>query len=111
VLPGPPREMEAVFTTHVTPYLASRLTRRTCSLRVIVDMFESEVSPLMERVMRECSEVYLKAYVALREGSAVGLPVDIVASGSNEVVALERLRAAETLFARLVREAGKSIRN
>ena len=103
--------MEAVFTTHVAPYLSSRLTRRTHSLRVVVDMFESEVSPLMQEVMARCSDVYLKAYVALREGSEHGLPVDIVASGPDETASLLRLREAEQLFAELVRSKGKSIRN
>jgi nicotinamide-nucleotide amidase len=111
VLPGPPREMEAVFTTHIAPYLTCRLTRRTSSLRVVVDMYESEVSPLMEEVMRRSEDVYLKAYVALREGPQHGLPVDIVASGPDETIALNRLRAAEQLFADMVRAAGKAIYN
>jgi len=111
VLPGPPREMEAVFTTHVAPYLAGRLTRRSHSLRVFVDMYESEVSPFMEEVMRRCEGVYLKAYVALRVGDRHGLPVDIVASGDDEESSLNRLRDAEILFAELVHAHGKNISN
>ena len=111
VLPGPPREMEAVFTTHVAPYLSARMTRRTHSLRVVVNMFESEVSPLMQEVMARCEDVYLKAYVALRDGPDHGLPVDIVASGPDETTSLVRLREAEQLFADLVRSRGKTIRN
>jgi nicotinamide-nucleotide amidase len=109
LLPGPPAEMDAVFTSHVVPFLASRLSGRTRSLRVVVDMFESEVSPLLEHVMERLPGVYLKAYVALRHGSGHGLPVDIVARGADETAAIALLRDAETLFARLVADQGKSV--
>ncbi|MBI3910174.1 MAG: competence/damage-inducible protein A, partial [Armatimonadetes bacterium] len=84
ILPGPPREMEAVFTMYVADYIASRTANRSAALRVRVDMFESEASPVMQEVMRRCPGTYLKAYVAMRDGPTQMLPVDIVANGNSD---------------------------
>src|SRR5437870_1045799 len=46
IMPGPPKEMEAVFTMHVSEAIAAASAHKTAALRVVVTMFESEVSPL-----------------------------------------------------------------
>ena len=43
MMPGPPREMKAVFETHVQPLIAERYRSSVTTARVYVTMFEAEV--------------------------------------------------------------------
>jgi molybdenum cofactor synthesis domain-containing protein len=109
ILPGPPREMEALFSGYVAEYISSSYQTKSAALRVIINMFESEVSPLLEAVMEKYPTTYLKAYVALRHSMEQGLPVDIVATGENAADAQHILNAAVELLSRLVTEQGKQM--
>jgi nicotinamide-nucleotide amidase len=108
-LPGPPMEMQAVFDAYVAPFVQGSVSGRSLCARLSVEMFESEVSPLMQDVMRLSEGVYLKAYVALRNGAEHGLPVDIVARGASELEARERLDRALLLFTGMVRAQGRDV--
>ena len=108
-LPGPPMEMQAVFNAYVAPFVKESVSGRALCARLKVEMFESEVSPLMQDVMRLSEGVYLKAYVALRNGTDHGLPVDIVARGASESEARERLDRALLLFTAMVRAQGRDV--
>lgn len=107
ILPGPPKEMTATFEMHVLPILVQRAHRRTCSMRVAVQMHESEVAPLMNSVMQNQRGTYLKAYVALRATLEDFLPVDIVATGSTEESAREAAGQALHAFTEMVQERGR----
>src|SRR5262249_19796349 len=109
VLPGPPKEMEAVFSMYVSDFIAARTAAKSAALRVIVNMFESEVSPLLQEVMTRLPNTYLKAYVALRESFDRGLPVDLVASGPTAEAANQRLREALALLSELVTGRGRQL--
>ena len=108
-LPGPPREMEAMFNGCVAEYISSSYQTKSAVLRVIINMFESEVSPLLETVMEKYPTTYLKAYVAMRDSLDQGLPVDIVATGENVANAQHILNAAVELLSGLVSEQGKQM--
>ena len=84
LMPGPPREMKSIFDTYIAPLIAERYSAKTATLRVYVNMFEAEVSPLLQQVMGEHPNVYLKAYVALRRDDNQYMPVDLVSTGSDE---------------------------
>jgi molybdenum cofactor synthesis domain-containing protein len=107
ILPGPPKELEAVFQLYVSGLIAASTTNKSAALRVAVNMFESEVSPLLQEVMAKYPNTYLKAYVAMREAFEQGLPVDVVASGPDATQAQQALQEAVTLFAELVTARGK----
>jgi nicotinamide-nucleotide amidase len=109
VLPGPPREMEAVFTMHVASRIAQLTAQKSAALRVVVNMYESEVSPLLQEVMGCHPGTYLKAYVAMREAFDHGLPVDIVATGTDSAAAQHLLQQAVTSFGELVGARGKTM--
>ncbi len=109
IMPGPPREMQALFDRYVAPFISATFETRTASLRVNVDMYESEVSPLMEATMAAHPGVYLKAYVALRTTAEERLPVDLVATGDDAAGAQALLQVALDDFAEQVRSLGKSI--
>ena len=84
MMPGPPREMKAVFETHIQPLIAERYRSEIITARVHVSMFEAEVSPLMQKVMERHPDVYLKAYVALRKVDGDTMPVDLVQQRTDE---------------------------
>jgi len=107
VLPGPPREMRATFDAHVLPALARRAHRRTRSLRIGVEMHESEVAPLMHTVMEKQHGTYLKAYVAMWQRGQGLLPVDVIATGESDDEAEAAAEQALGTFTRLVEAQGR----
>ena len=107
ILPGPPREMEALFNGYVAEFISVSVHTKSAALRVMVDMSESEVSPLLEGVMESYPTTYLKAYVAMRQSVDQWLPVDIVATGEDAADAQHILNNAVTCFSDLVTENGQ----
>ena len=107
MMPGPPREMKAVFETHIQPLIAERYRSAVTTARVYVSMFEAEVSPLMQQVMERHPDVYLKAYVSLRKVEGSTMPVDLVSTSEDKADAETELQLAMDYFQALVVEAGK----
>lgn len=108
ILPGPPKEMMALFSRYVEGFISESYETKIASVRVVVDMFESEVSTLLQEVMKQHPNTYLKAYVALRH-DAHGMPVDVVARAEDPAAAQHLLDQAVDLFGRLVTEKGKTM--
>ena len=107
MMPGPPREMKAIFGTHIQPLIAERYRAEIITARVYVSMFEAEVSPLMQKVMERHPDVYLKAYVSLRKADGSTMPVDLVSTSTDKADAETQLQLAADYFRELVVEAGK----
>ncbi|HLH71784.1 MAG TPA: molybdopterin-binding protein [Chloroflexota bacterium] len=107
MMPGPPKEMQALWTTHLHDLLSNVFQSKTVAQRVWVTMFESEVSPHIQEVMRQHPKTYVKAYVALRTETT--LPVDLVAHGPSRDEAQVTLDAAVALLGNLVRAKGKEM--
>lgn len=106
-LPGPPKEMELCFATHIRPVVRRLFAGRTARTRVLIDAFESEAAPMMQRVMRAFPTAYLKAYIGLALDD--GLPIDIVVRGDDGLDLDARLQRARDLFGELAAEAGKTV--
>ena len=82
-MPGPPREMEAVFARYLEEYFSSGAgAHRAVTHRIYVDMYESEVAPLLQQVMTAVPGTYCKGYIAL--GNQRFLPIDVVTRGEDE---------------------------
>ncbi len=107
LMPGPPREMKAIFETHIQPLIAERYRAEIITVRVYVSMFEAEVSPLMQKVMERHPNVYLKAYVSLRDAEKNTMPVDLVSTSADKADAEKELKLATDYFGELVVSAGK----
>ena len=107
VLPGPPREMEALFERFVATVISESLEAKSAARRVFVNMSESDCSPLIEEAMRRFPGLYAKAYVALR--SDTHLPVDFVARAATDREARTVLSGAVDLFSAGVKALGKDI--
>jgi hypothetical protein len=100
--------MKAIFDTYIAPLISERYSARTATVRVYVNMFESEVSPLLQLVMGKYPNVYLKAYVALRRADGQYMPVDLVSTGVDAENAHSQLQEASDYFRQLVTEKGKT---
>lgn len=104
MMPGPPKEMKAIFDGHVALLIAERYRAKVVTLRVFVNMFESEISPLLQKVMSIHPGVYLKAYIALRRTDGEYMPVDLVSTGNDAEEAESQLQEAVHYFRQLVIE-------
>jgi nicotinamide-nucleotide amidase len=105
-MPGPPREMEAVFARYLEDYFGSgEGSHRAVTHRVYVDMWESEVSPMLQQVMAAVPGTYCKGYIALSNQRF--LPIDVVTRGDDDAQANEALAKALDLLEGLVKESGR----
>ena len=107
MMPGPPREMKAIFENYIQPLIAERYRAEITTARVYVSMFEAEVSPLMQKVMERHPDVYLKAYVSLREAEGSTMPIDLVSTSTDKAEAETQLQLATDYLRELVVETGK----
>ena len=110
-LPGPPREVQALFHQSVKPVIAETYSGTRASLRVIVNLPESKCGPILQNVMTEIPNTYLKAFVALSERTADGqrLPVDILAWASSAEEADELLKQALKMFTEEAAQEGSQV--
>jgi len=110
-LPGPPREVEALFELCVRGPVSELFSGHRASVRVTVGLGESALSPFLDQVMNEHPNTYLKAYVALSERIEGGqrLPVDIVARAETEEDALSLLSQALKSFRAALSAEGHAV--
>jgi molybdenum cofactor synthesis domain-containing protein len=105
-MPGPPREMEAVFARYLEDYFSAGAgSHRAVTHRIYVDMYESEVAPMLQQVMTAIPGTYCKGYIAL--GNQRFLPIDVVARGEDEPGANLALEDALVLLESLIKDAGR----
>ena len=81
------------------------------SLRVVVNLPESQCGPILHSVMETYPNTYLKAFVALSERTCDGqrLPVDIVAWAKDKEQAQALLDKALAEFQAQAREKGSEV--
>jgi molybdenum cofactor synthesis domain-containing protein len=110
-LPGPPKEMQAVFTMAIIPYFTLTYPSHAASLRVAVNMYESELVPLFAQVRERYPGTYLKGYIALGgRDTPEGLPVDIIARSMDGIPAETILQQAVAYLSSLVAAHGQTLR-
>lgn len=110
-LPGPPREVHALFKRSVEDAIAEIYTANRVVLRVAVNLPESELGPILHDVMATHQNTYLKAYVALRERIEGGqrLPVDIVVRDEDAATAESLLKETLSTLEQMVIEKGSTV--
>jgi len=74
-LPGVPKELRAVFSEHVAPLIRDKAgTGAYVSQTIqVTRIFESELAPLIDRVMKQQPEVYVKSHPQGGEGRGTSL--------------------------------------
>ncbi|MBS7622643.1 competence/damage-inducible protein A [Candidatus Bathyarchaeota archaeon] len=105
LMPGPPKEVQAIFQDHISPLIEGSIPRRSHSCRVVVDMVESDLSPIIEDVEREFREVYLKPLVSEYD-RITGLPVEVIVFGVNDEACIQRISDVVRFLEEAVREKG-----
>jgi molybdenum cofactor synthesis domain-containing protein len=107
-VPGPPREMEAVFVRHVIPFISERYEVRAAIQRVLINTFESEVAPFFQALIEQYPGSYIKGYIAM--ASQPGwLPVDLLATGENSEEAQQTLQLLMDGLRKMLMEKGKTL--
>ncbi|MAF10514.1 hypothetical protein CMK11_08680 [Candidatus Poribacteria bacterium] len=107
-LPGPPREMEAVFVRHVVPYISEHYEVKAATQRVLINTHESAVAPYFQEVMEQYPGSYIKGYIAMTSQPG-WLPVDVVATGANAAEAQQALQDIIDVLSKKVHADGKTL--
>jgi len=107
-LPGPPKEMEAVFIRHVVPFISEHYEVRAAIQRVLVNAYESEMAPHFQEIMAQYPGSYLKGYIALTSQPG-WLPVDIIATGENVEDAHRTLQQILDVLRKVLHDKGKEL--
>jgi molybdenum cofactor synthesis domain-containing protein len=107
-IPGPPKEMQACFQTHIAPEIERVTHYHSIARRVIVSMFESEISQIINQIHQTVHGVYLKPLVSETIPNT-GLPVEIVIFSNNVENCLKKYNHTFNKFADLIRQRGKQI--
>jgi len=85
-LPGVPKELRAIFSRHVVPLIRLKAGTRGYVSRTIrvQGIFESELAPLIDRIMKRHPEVYVKSHPLGGEGRAMSrIKLDFSYSGHD----------------------------
>jgi molybdenum cofactor synthesis domain-containing protein len=82
-LPGPPKEVKACFAEYVAGKIRERTGCESESKRVFVNMYESQVSPITDEIMKSMSGAYLKPLVSEYQPDK-GLPIEVIAFAENK---------------------------
>lgn len=111
LMPGPPAEVQGVFSAHVRPFIRSVSPFEIASRRVVVNMFEAEVGPILYELMKAHPGSYLKGALveALSRGDTQHLPVDIVCKGKTLEAAAATLSHLLEDFEQHLYQRGKQI--
>src|SRR5579884_4024615 len=105
LMPGPPKEMQAVFDRYLRDYFGH--AGQSLARRVYVNMHEGEVAPYARQVMDAVPGTYIKGYIALSNQQR--LPLDVVVRGADEAAAQANLERAVAMLTDLVAGAGRQI--
>ena len=110
-IPGPPREVHALFAQSLEEPISQLYSGTRASLRVAVNLPESVCGPLLHDLMQDYPQTYLKAFVALSEKTDDGqrLPVDIVARADDHGAAEILLGEVFEAFKVRVLEKGSGV--
>ncbi len=107
VLPGVPSEMEAIFTQTIAPLLKMAVGDRVFCERSLFleDIMESQLAPLIDKVMAANSGVYIKSHPMGGESKS-HIEIHLTIAAKAEEKPKEMLAKAMRELANLVEENG-----
>ncbi|RLI27525.1 competence damage-inducible protein A [Candidatus Bathyarchaeota archaeon] len=107
-LPGVPSEMKAIFEDSLVPMIKEKSRLVFCEKSLKVDgIYESELAPVLEQVLRENPRVYIKSHPKREEGAAyIELHLTTSAETLDEGMKLIELTASE-LKRRITERGGR----
>ena len=106
-LPGVPSEMKTIFEESVVPLIRSFIKTNIVYEKnmKVTGIIESELAPLIDKVMRETPEVYVKSHPRAAEPIPL-LELHISTLATSEKEAIDRVEAAEKTISHLIAEHG-----
>ncbi len=107
-MPGPPREVYACFAAHLAEMVQQATGYHSSTRRVVIPMHESELTPLMTKVMAEISGTYVKALVGGFR-SETGMPVEVMAFAVTQEASRKACDEAVEMLRQLAAEKGKKL--
>ena len=110
VLPGPPREVKSIFNTKLAGIINKETSTRSFSKRLLVNLRESEVSPIIDELMNSNINTYFKPLVGEYDPKK-GLPIEIIVFDKNIEKCKKRIKKMLILFKNLLSEKGEKISN
>lgn len=111
MLPGVPEEMKAIFEESVVPIIrraAGGMVFYEASLEV-TGIYESDLAPLIEEVMRDNPYVYIKSHPKVSE-KARKIELHLSTTCSDEKVAKQRMERAIMQISTLISDRGGKVR-
>lgn len=109
-LPGVPKELRAIFSQHIAPMIRSQSGRSGHISRTVEvsRVFESELAPLINRVMKQEREIYIKSHPQGGEGrNSSRIRLDFSYTGRNLEEGREAISRAISSMRRLVAKRPK----
>ncbi|MDW8049283.1 MAG: nicotinamide mononucleotide deamidase-related protein [Nitrososphaerota archaeon] len=111
ILPGVPREMMAIFDSSVEPLLrrvSGDLTFYESSIEVL-DLPESDLAPLIEKVMTDNPYVYIKSHPQTSE-KTLRVEIHLSTTSKDSSEAMQRIGRAIMQISEMIKERGGKIR-
>ena len=109
-LPGVPSEMQAIFNETVTPLLKQATGKSAFYEKSIYadDVMESSLAPLIDKVMQDNPDVYVKSHPKGEEGKP-HMEIHVSTTSDEAEKAEEKLRRAVMQLSSLVGKVGGRI--
>jgi nicotinamide-nucleotide amidase len=107
MLPGVPKEMEAIFEDSVKPLIRNAVGNVFISERnlKVTGIMESTLAPLIDEAMRENPHVYIKSHPKTSENQP-GTELHLMTTNDSRKVAEERVEMAAEKISKLIFEHG-----
>jgi molybdenum cofactor synthesis domain-containing protein len=105
VLPGPPREVRSIFIKRLKGMIEKETSSRSLSKRLLVNMRESEVSPIIDELMSSNRNIYFKPLISEYDPRK-GLPIEMIVFDKNIKKCKVRMEEMLILFKDLLSEKG-----
>ena len=109
VMPGPPKEVQSIFKDRLSAIIQKEASGRSLSDRVVVNMRESEVSPIVEYIMEVEDGVYLKPLVG-QSNPKIGLSIEILVFDKDLEKCKVKMNKVTQILEDLVKEKGRKIK-
>lgn len=111
-LPGVPQEMKAIFRKSILPRISEKVSKTGMSFFkrefIVENKVESELAPLVDKIMGEISDIWIKTHPRLKSGKA-WVEVNVICREKKEI-SKKRVHEAEEKLRALIKEAGGIIK-
>ena len=107
-MPGPPNEVQAIYKTHISNIIENSSGRKSQSTRVIVNMVESEVTPIIDDIIDKIDNIYLKPLVSEYDPKK-GIPIEIISFEKYDEDCWKLINKSKQLLQNAVEQKGHKL--